>query len=133
MLLQNLVSGWQEGDPAKSAGSYSETATGFKPKYRESQWVVDYSEGGREATLKSLTEFCKVVKETNAVVSMEWHQIAFDERSQFGIGEYTFTWDGHPFHGIMFFHIRDGLLSERHEYEYPSSQSWEEFTERIKI
>jgi hypothetical protein len=130
-LLQNWVSGWQTGDPAKSADTFTKTATGFKPKYRDGQWVVDYSQGGREATLKSLTEFCKVVKETNTVVSMVWNQIAFDDRSQFGIGEYTFKWDGKPFHGIMLLHTREGLLSERHEYEYPSSKEWKEFTERF--
>jgi hypothetical protein len=57
---------------------------------------------------------------------MEWHHLMFDEESQIGAGEYTFTYEIRT-HGAVIVQIKDGKISNWREYEEASPLDWEEF------
>jgi ketosteroid isomerase-like protein len=57
---------------------------------------------------------------------MEWHHLVFDEESQIGAGEYTFTYDIRT-HGAVMVRIVDGKIANWREYEEASPLDWEEF------
>ena len=57
---------------------------------------------------------------------MEWHHLVFDEASQIGAGEYTFTY-GVRTHGVAMVRIVGGRIANWREYEQASPLSWEEF------
>ncbi|HET9036632.1 MAG TPA: nuclear transport factor 2 family protein [Myxococcaceae bacterium] len=57
---------------------------------------------------------------------MEWHHLVFDEASQIGSGEYTFTYDVRT-HGVTMVRIVGGLISNWREYEQASPLDWEAF------
>ena len=56
---------------------------------------------------------------------MEWHHLLFDETSQIGAGEYTFSYDIQT-HGMVIIKIRHGKIANWREYEQESTASWEE-------
>ena len=62
-------------------------------------------------------------------MNMVWHNIVFDEETQLGSGEFTFTY-GDSVHGVTMIKVRDGLISNWREYWYGSPLSWEAFTEK---
>jgi ketosteroid isomerase-like protein len=57
---------------------------------------------------------------------MEWHHLMFDEESQIGAGEYTFTYEIRT-HGAVIVRIKDGKISNWREYEEASPLDWEVF------
>jgi hypothetical protein len=57
---------------------------------------------------------------------MEWHHLVFDEASQIGAGEYTFTY-GVRTHGVAMVRIVGGRIANWREYEQASPLGWEEF------
>jgi hypothetical protein len=57
---------------------------------------------------------------------MEWHHLVFDEASQIGSGEYTFTYDVRT-HGVTMVRIVGGRIANWREYEQTSPLGWEEF------
>ena len=56
---------------------------------------------------------------------MEWHHLVFDEGTQIGAGEYTFSYDLQT-HGMVIIKIRDGRIANWREYEQESAAGWEE-------
>lgn len=59
-------------------------------------------------------------------IRMEWHHLVFDEASQIGSGEYTFTYDVRT-HGVTMVRIVDGRIANWREYEQASPLGWKEF------
>jgi len=57
---------------------------------------------------------------------MEWHHLVFDEASQIGAGEYTFTYETRT-HGTTMVRIVGGRIANWREYEQASPLDWEEF------
>ena len=57
---------------------------------------------------------------------MEWHHLVFDEESQIGAGEYTFTYEIRT-HGTVMVRIVNGKIANWREYEEASPLDWEEF------
>ena len=57
---------------------------------------------------------------------MDWHHLAFDEESQIGAGEYTFTYETRT-HGAVMVRIVDGKIANWREYEQASPLEWEAF------
>jgi hypothetical protein len=57
---------------------------------------------------------------------MEWHHLVFDEESQIGAGEYTFTYEIRT-HGVVMVRIVNGKIANWREYEEASPLDWEEF------
>lgn len=59
-------------------------------------------------------------------MKMEWHHLVFDEDSQIGAGEYTFTYEIRT-HGTVMVRIVDGKIANWREYEEASPLDWAEF------
>jgi SnoaL-like domain len=57
---------------------------------------------------------------------MDWHHLVFDEESQIGAGEYTFTYEIRT-HGTVMVRIVNGKIANWREYEEASPLDWEEF------
>jgi uncharacterized protein (TIGR02246 family) len=57
---------------------------------------------------------------------MEWHHVVFDEESQIGAGEYTFSYEMRT-HGAVMVRIVNGKIANWREYEAASPLDWEEF------
>ncbi len=57
---------------------------------------------------------------------MEWHHLVFDEESQIGAGEYTFTYEVRT-HGAVMVRVVKGKIANWREYEEASSLDWQEF------
>ena len=60
-------------------------------------------------------------------MTMQWHHLAFDEKSQVGFGEFSFTY-GSTVHGITVVRLRRGKIANWREYWYESPLPWDQFT-----
>ena len=117
-LLQRLAEGWNNGDARQAADCFTQDALYTEPPDKQF-----YS--GREA----LYHFFGGANGRTGEMNMVWHHIVFDEESQIGAGEFTFTYDD-TVHGVTMIKVQDGLISNWREYWYASPLSWEAFTEK---
>lgn len=58
-------------------------------------------------------------------MTMDWHHIAFDEATQVGMGEYTFTNEFRT-HGVVVIRVQNGKIANWREYEHASPLDWVE-------
>jgi hypothetical protein len=56
-------------------------------------------------------------------MSMQWHHLVFDEASQIGMGEYTFTYEIRT-HGVVVVRVAGGKIANWREYEIESPLDW---------
>ena len=117
-LLRRMADGWNTGNASQAADCFTEDALYTEPPDKQY-----YS--GRDA----LYRFFGGENGRAGDMSMVWHHILFDEESQIGAGEFTFTY-GTTVHGVTMIKVRDGLISNWREYWYASPLSWEEFTHK---
>jgi SnoaL-like domain len=117
-LLQIVADGWNEGNARKAADCFTEDAIYIEPP--DKQIYV-----GR----KALFEFFGGDKNPDPPMSMTWHHRAFNEDSQIGFGEYTYQ-GGNRYHGIVIIKIKNGKISNWHEYQYKSNLDWKKFIEK---
>jgi ketosteroid isomerase-like protein len=117
-LMRTVAAGWNEGDAKKAADCYTEDAIYTEPPDR--QVYV-----GRQA----LYEFFGGDKKPDPPMKMALHNLAFDEESQTGFGEYTFQMNNR-YHGIVVVKIRGGKISNWREYQYKSDLEWREFVKK---
>ena len=117
-LLQTLADGWSEDNARKAADCFTEDAVYTEPpakqEYRGRQMLFEFfgGEQGRKSAMK-----------------MVWHHVAFDVRSQVGMGEFTFEY-GSKAHGVVVIRVRDGLIANWREYYYESELGWDEFVKK---
>jgi hypothetical protein len=57
---------------------------------------------------------------------MDWHHLVFDEETQIGAGEYTFTYEIRT-HGTVMVRIVNGKIANWREYEKASPLDWQQF------
>lgn len=117
-LLQRLADSWNKGEARQAAECFTEDALYTEPP--DKQYYA-----GRYA----LYEFFGGDEGRAGQMNMVWHHIVFDEESQIGAGEFTFTY-GDTVHGVTLIKVRDGLISNWREYWYASPLAWEVFTEK---
>ena len=117
-LLQRLAEGWNKGAARQAADCFTQDALYTEPPDKQY-----YS--GRDA----LYQFFGGANGRAGEMNMVWHHIVFDEASQIGAGEFTFTY-GDTVHGVTMIKVRDGLISNWREYWYASPLAWEVFTEK---
>lgn len=117
-LLQRLADGWNKGDAGRAAACFTQDALYTEPP--DKQYYA-----GRDA----LYHFFGGATGRAGQMNMVWHHIVFDEESQVGAGEFTFTY-GDTVHGVTMIKAQDGLISNWREYWYASPLSWEAFTEK---
>jgi hypothetical protein len=56
-------------------------------------------------------------------MTMQWHHVAFDDASQIGMGEYTFTYQIRT-HGIVVIRVAERKIANWREYEVESPLDW---------
>lgn len=114
-LMQRLAGCWSRGDASAAAGCFTEDAVYMEPPDR--QLYV-----GRD----ELYRFFGGDQGRAHEMSMRWHLMLFDARTQVGMGEFTFGYGGQV-HGVALVQISDGHISKWREYWYESDQPYETF------
>jgi hypothetical protein len=113
-LLDTVAQGWNSGNARLAADCFADNALySAPPNSRVRQ--------GRQ----TLFEFFGGAKGRPKPMSMQWHHIVFDETTQIGMGEYTFTYEIRT-HGIVIVRIVAGRIANWREYEHESPLDWEQ-------
>jgi lysophospholipase L1-like esterase len=113
-LLQFVARAWNIGNARLAADCFSADALYSAPPGPRIR-------RGRDA----LFEFFGGEKGRPKPMRMEWHHIVFDEDSQIGMGEYTFTYEVRT-HGIVIIRIAGGKIANWREYERDSPLEWDQ-------
>jgi hypothetical protein len=117
MLMKTLAAGWNEGNARKAANCFTEDAVYNEPPNKQLY-------RGREALFK----FFGGHKGRKGAMKMTWHHLVFNEATQNGAGEFTFTY-GSRVHGVAIVKVKAGKISNWREYWEESSLDWEKFIE----
>lgn len=113
-LMETVARGWNSNDARLAADRFTEDAMYSAPpdprirRGRETLFAFFGGPHGRPRPMQ-----------------MTWHHLAFDEKSQIGFGEYTFTYDLRT-HGIVIVRIVGGRIANWREYEHASPLEWEQ-------
>jgi hypothetical protein len=116
-LMKIVAEGWNEGKARKAADCFSENAIYSQPPDKQLY-------RGREALFK----FFGGDKGRKGTMKMIWHHLIFNERTQVGAGEFTFTY-GSTVHGVAIIRVKAGKISNWREYWEESSLGWKTFIE----
>jgi hypothetical protein len=115
-MLTQLADGWNEGNAGKAAAIFAEDAIYEEPPRKQ------YYKGRT-----AIFEFFGGEKGFDRPMKMEWHNIAFNEDTQIGFGEYTFAMNN-QYHGIVVVKIESGKVASWREYQYQSKLDWKTFS-----
>jgi hypothetical protein len=113
-LLGTLAKGWNEGNSKLAADCFTQDAIYSalpSPKVRKGRQELFNFFGGENGRPRPMT--------------MQWHHIAFDEASQIGMGEYTFTYAIRT-HGIVVVRVAEKKIANWREYEVESPLEWDQ-------
>lgn len=113
-MLATVALGWNSGNARLAADCFTEDAMYSSPPDKRIR-------KGRQ----ELFEFFGGEKGRPQPMSMLWHHIVFDETTQIGMGEYTFTYQIRT-HGAVVIRIVGGKIANWREYEHESRLGWEE-------
>ena len=113
-LMETGARGWNSNDARLAADRFSDNAMYSAPPDPRVR-------GGRE----TLFEFFGGPLGRPRPMQMTWHHLAFEESTQIGFGEYTFTYDLRT-HGIVIVRIVGGHIANWREYEHASPLDWEQ-------
>lgn len=117
-VLAELADSWNQGDAARAAQVFTSDAVYSEPPDKQLY-------RGRDA----LYRFFGGDDGRPGAMQMRWHHVAFDEETQVGFGEFSFTY-GSTAHGVAVIRVRDGKISNWREYWYESTLPWEGFIEQ---
>lgn len=120
-ILKQVADGWKEGNASKAAEVFAVDAVYEEPprrQYYRGQAAIFNFFGGNEGF--------------NRPMKMTWHNIAFNEGSQIGFGEYTFSMNK-QYHGIVAIKVENGKIISWREYQYESSMEWNEFSSESRF
>ena len=110
-VMRTLAEAWNAGNSREAADCFTEDAVYTEPPdkqvYRGHDALYSFF-GGPEGRPGQMT--------------MRWHHLAFDESTQIGFGEFTFTY-GSTVHGITVVRLRRGKIANWREYWYESALS----------
>jgi hypothetical protein len=113
-LMESVADGWNTGNARPAADCFTDDALYSSPP--------NPIRRGRE----TLFEFFGGAKGRPRPMKMQWHNLLFDEDSQIGAGEYTFTYDIRT-HGMVMVRLVNGKIANWREYETESPTEWEQF------
>jgi hypothetical protein len=114
-LMARVADGWNEGNAVKAADCFADDAVYLEPPNHQVYL-------GR----KAIYEFFVGPDKPVLLPHMAWHHLAFNEKDQVGLGEYTFQ-KNHRFHGVAVVLVRDGKIVRWREYQYRSDLDFESF------
>ena len=116
VLLETVATAWNTNQPTVAANCFTLTAVYLEPPDRQ-----------RFEGRAALESFFRASIAPARPDRMTWHHLAFDEAGQVGLGEYTYRGQRY-YHGVAVVRVTEGLIASWREYQYPSSQPWEDFT-----
>ena len=114
-IMNQISRGWNEGNAKLASEVFAPNAV-----YEEPPQKQFYK--GRPA----IFEFIGGEKGFDRPMKMKWHNIAFNEVTQIGFGEYTFAMNN-QYHGIVAVKIENGQIISWREYQYQSTLDWKTF------
>lgn len=114
-VLNDLAEAWNQGDARRAADCFTADAVYTEPPDKQVY-------RGRE----ELFRFFGGAQGRAGQMAMQWHHLAFDEETQIGFGEFTFTY-GSTVHGVAVVRLRDGRIANWREYWYESALPWDRF------
>jgi SnoaL-like domain len=114
-LMKQLAEAWNTNDARRAVELFADSAVYSAPP-----------EGRVRRGRDELFQFFGGPNGRPRPMRMEWHHLVFDEKSQIGAGEYTFTYDIRT-HGAVMVRIVDGKIANWREYEEASPLDWAEF------
>lgn len=112
-LMADLASAWNVGDADRAAALFDEDAVYLDPGSRK------FYRG--RSTLRDLFE--RTAK--RAPMTTTWRHVFFDEPSQTGAAEFTFSWNAHSYAGVAIVVLENGLVSRWREYQVESDSAFE--------
>jgi len=114
-LMSRLARAWNKQQA-------NDVATCFAPNVIISQVIQAIIWQGHDEVQDYVKKFMAKNK-----THMVWHHLLFDEESQVGSGEYSFSVDSQHRHGIVLVKIEDGKIINLRAYETPSDMGWQQF------
>jgi hypothetical protein len=120
-IATNIAKGWNEGNAAFASQYFDDSAVYEEPPKKQlyKGW-------------KEIFEFFGGDTGFEIPMKMEWHNLAFNEEKQIGFGEYTFAMNN-QYHGIVVMKFENGKIVRWREYQYKSTQEWDDFAEESKF
>ena len=113
-LFATLALGLNTGNAQLAADCFTEDAMYSAPpdpQIRKGRQALFEFFGGRQGRSQPM--------------SLLWHHVVFDDTTQVGMGEYTFTYQIRT-HGMAIVRIVGGKIANWREYERESPQNWEQ-------
>jgi len=115
-LMNQVSEGWNRNDATYAANAFAEGAIYSEPPDKQLY-----------AGKKKIWEFFGGATGRNSAMHMQWHHLSFNEKTQIGAGEFTFSWPDGQVHGMVSIKIDNGLIKNWREYFYESNKDWEQF------
>ncbi len=115
-IATDISKGWNEGNAKFAAQYFDDDAVYEEPPKKQ------FYKGQ-----KNIFEFFGGDKGFDIPMKMKWHNLAFNEKSQIGFGEYTFAMNS-QYHGIVIMKFENGKIIKWREYQYQSALDWHNFT-----
>ena len=116
VLMETVARAWNSNNAKLAADCFTDNAIYSAPP----DGPVRHGKG-------ELFEFFGGEKGRDQPMSMEWHHLIFDEATQMGAGEYTFSYKIRT-HGVTIVRLVDGKIANWREYEQASPLPWSQFT-----
>jgi hypothetical protein len=113
VLMKTLAAGWNEGNAERASRCFTENAIYSQPPDKQLY-------RGRDALFKFFSEGRR------GAMKMTWHHLVFNEATQVGAGEFTFT-SGSTVHGVAMVRVERGRINNWREYWSESPLDWEKF------
>src|SRR5688572_27409671 len=104
-VVYTLSDGWNEGNARKAADIFADNAVYEEPPKKQ------FYKGK-----KQIFEFFGGDKGVDRPMKMKWHNLAFNEDTQVGFGEYTFAMNN-QYHGIVMMQFEKGKIIRWREYQ----------------
>jgi ketosteroid isomerase-like protein len=114
-LMNQVADAWNRNDARRAAALFADRAVYSAPP-----------DGRVRRGRDELFRFFGGPSGRPRPMRMEWHHLVFDEETQIGAGEYTFSYDIRT-HGAVMVRIVGGQIANWREYERASPLDWEEF------
>jgi SnoaL-like domain len=113
-LMEGLADAWNRGDSRTALESFTDDAHYVEPPDEQRY-------EGRDQL------FAFFGADDPPPMSLAWHHLVFDPELQMGAAEYTYRATS-TYHGVTLVRLRDGLIADWREYQYPSDLDWEAFS-----
>lgn len=117
-LMTRLARAWSDNDTPMALAYFTEDALYIEPP------DLQLHRGHNQLRL--------FFNDLTAGTRMEWHNLWFDEATQRGAGEYSFSlggWENKASHGVAVVELRNGLIAHWREYQRCGPADFAQFIE----